>query len=140
MIKLKPCPNYNVYHYEHAQQNGILINQKTVVQWITIFLGVYKCAPEVDNLRYFIPWKICIHSDSWFMKIDLKQFALDRVNGFNVVYQQFIVMYDSGCPICCNWSKLKPGFNLPAHWSSIPQITHTVTLNWHWANQPCSRP
>jgi len=29
---------------------------------------------------------------------------------FNVVYQQFIVMYDSGCQICCNWSRLKPDF------------------------------
>jgi len=29
---------------------------------------------------------------------------------FNVVYQQFIAMYDSGCQICCNWSRLKPGF------------------------------
>jgi len=25
------------------------------------------------------------------------------VNGFSVVYQQFIAMYDSGCQICCNW-------------------------------------
>jgi len=26
------------------------------------------------------------------------------MNGFNVVYQQFRAMYDSGCKICCNWS------------------------------------
>jgi len=30
------------------------------------------------------------------------------VNGFNIVYQQFIAMYDSGCQIWCNWSRLKP--------------------------------
>jgi len=30
-----------------------------------------------------------------------------------------------------------------AHRSTIPQINmvpHPITLNWHWANQPCSRP
>jgi len=26
--------------------------------------------------------------------------------GFNVVYQQFRAMYDIGCQICCNWSRL----------------------------------
>jgi len=25
-------------------------------------------------------------------------------------YQQYIAMYYSGCQICCNWSRLKPGF------------------------------
>jgi len=30
------------------------------------------------------------------------------VNVFDVVYQQFIItyMYDNGCQICCNWSRL----------------------------------
>jgi len=28
------------------------------------------------------------------------------VSGFNVVYQQFIAMYISGCQICCNLSRL----------------------------------
>jgi len=56
------------------------------------------------------------------------------VIGFNVVYQQFIAtcMYDSGYQICCNWSRLKLGFNVPAHQSIIPQINtipHPVTLN-----------
>jgi len=37
------------------------------------------------------------------------------VIGFNVVYQQFRAMYDSGCQICCNWSRLKPGFNTPKY-------------------------
>jgi len=36
------------------------------------------------------------------------------VIGFNVVYQQFRAMYDSGCQICCNWSRLKPDFDLRA--------------------------
>jgi len=27
---------------------------------------------------------------------------------FNVVYQRFIAMYDSGYCICFNWSRLKP--------------------------------
>jgi len=31
------------------------------------------------------------------------------VIGFNVVYQQFRAMYDSGCQNCCNWSRLKLG-------------------------------
>jgi len=65
------------------------------------------------------------------------------VIGFNVVYQQFRAMYDSGCQICCNWSRLKPGFTVPAHRSTMPQINmipHPVTLNWHQAYQPCSTP
>jgi len=32
-----------------------------------------------------------------------------------VVCQQFIAVYDSGCQICCNWSRLKSGFNVPCH-------------------------
>jgi len=32
------------------------------------------------------------------------------VNGFNVVYQKFMAMGDSGCQICCNWSRFKPFF------------------------------
>jgi len=36
----------------------------------------------------------------------------DRIN---VVYQQFRAMYDSSCLICCNWFRLKRGFNVPAH-------------------------
>jgi len=31
------------------------------------------------------------------------------VNGFNVVNQPFIAMYNNGCHICYNWSRLKPG-------------------------------
>jgi len=34
------------------------------------------------------------------------------VNGFNVVYQQFITVYDRGCQVCCNWSRLKSGFKV----------------------------
>jgi len=52
--------------------------------------------------------------------------------GFNVVYQQFRAMYNSGCQICCNWSRLKPGFRVPVHLSTMPQINmipHPVTLN-----------
>jgi len=42
------------------------------------------------------------------------------VNGFNVIYKQFIAMYDGGCPICCNWARREPGFvvqhtELPYH-------------------------
>jgi len=37
------------------------------------------------------------------------------VIGFNVVYQQFRAMCDSGCQICCNWSRFRPGFKMPAH-------------------------
>jgi len=44
------------------------------------------------------------------------------VNGFNVVCQQFIALYDSGCQICCNWCTLKPDFNGPSHLSTMPQI------------------
>jgi len=65
------------------------------------------------------------------------------VIGFNVVYHRFRAMYDSGCQICCNWSRLKPGYKVPAHRSTMTQIImipHPVTLNWHWVNQPCSRP
>jgi len=45
------------------------------------------------------------------------------VNGFNVVYQRFIAMYDRGCQICFNWSRIKPGFNKPAQ-RSICTIEH----------------
>jgi len=41
---------------------------------------------------------------------------------FNVVYQQFRAMYDSGCQICCNWFRLKPGFIVSAHWGTMPLI------------------
>jgi len=34
------------------------------------------------------------------------------MNEFNVVYQKVISMYDSGCQICCEWSRIKPGFNV----------------------------
>jgi len=44
------------------------------------------------------------------------------VNRFNVVYQQFLAMDDSGCQIYCNWSRLEWNFNVPAHWSNMPQI------------------
>jgi len=37
-------------------------------------------------------------------------FLFKGVNGFNVDYGRFIIMYNSGCQICCNWSRLKPGF------------------------------
>jgi len=37
-------------------------------------------------------------------------YNIDCVNGFKVVYQRLIAMYDSGCQICCNWTRLKPGF------------------------------
>jgi len=47
---------------------------------------------------------------------------LKSVSGFNVVYQQFraTCMYDSGCQICCNWSRLQPGLicqhnEIPCH-------------------------
>jgi len=59
----------------------------------------------------------------------------------NVVYQQFRAMYDSGCQICCNWSRRTLDFELPAHRSAMPQINmipHPVSLNWHWTNQPYS--
>jgi len=61
------------------------------------------------------------------------------VIGFNVVYQQFVAMYNSGCKICCNWSRFKLGYKVLVHQSTMPlvnMISHTVTLNWHWANQP----
>jgi len=33
----------------------------------------------------------------------------ERDFGFNGVYQQFRAMNDSGCQICCNWYRLRPG-------------------------------
>jgi len=57
----------------------------------------------------------------------------------NVVYQRFIAIYDIGRHICCKWSRLKPGFIVPTHRSTMSQINmipHPDTLNWHWANQP----
>jgi len=43
-------------------------------------------------------------------------------NQFKVIYQQFIAIYDSGCQIYCNWSRLKTRFKVPAHRSTMPQI------------------
>jgi len=54
------------------------------------------------------------------------------VNRFNVVYQQFIVMYDSGCWICFNWSILKLGFKVKVQQSTMLQINmipHPLTLH-----------
>jgi len=56
------------------------------------------------------------------------------VNGFNVVYQQCIAIYDSGCQICCNCSIPKPCFEVPAHQSTMMQINRIpkpITLYWH---------
>jgi len=36
------------------------------------------------------------------------------------LYMPFIAKYDSGCQICCNLSKLKPGFKVLAHQSTMP--------------------
>jgi len=36
------------------------------------------------------------------------------MNGFNVIYQQFIAMYASGCQICCRWSRHKPILGNPS--------------------------
>jgi len=50
-------------------------------------------------------------------------------------------IYDSGCQIYCKWFRFKPGFKVPAHQSTMPQINmipHPVTLYWHWDNQSCS--
>jgi len=54
------------------------------------------------------------------------------VNVFKVIYQQFIAIYSSGCPICCYWSRLKLGFKVPSQRITMPQIKmipHPVTLN-----------
>jgi len=59
------------------------------------------------------------------------------VDGFNVVYQQFIAIYDSGCQICCNWSRFKPGYKVAAHRSIMPWINMIPlpgTLNWRWTS------
>ena len=103
----------------------------------------------------------CLHGSWWYFKqkpcFNLKahRYTLLQINmipdppriewviGFNIVYQQFRAMYDTGFQICCNWHRLNPGFNVPVHQNTMPQINmipHPVTLNWHWANQPCSRP
>jgi len=44
--------------------------------------------------------------------------------GYNIVYQQFIAtcMYDIGCQVCCNWSRIKLGFNVPPQWSTMLQV------------------
>jgi len=39
---------------------------------------------------------------------------------FNVVYQQFIAMYDSGCQICCNYSRLKPKYHAAIKHDTLP--------------------
>jgi len=56
---------------------------------------------------------------------------------FNFIRQQVIAtcMYNNDCQICCIWTRLKPGFNVPVHQSTMLQINvipHPVTLNWHW--------
>jgi len=53
---------------------------------------------------------------------------------FNIVYQQFIAMYDSGCQICCNWSRLELVLmcqhNLKYHAADKHDAhVHPVTLN-----------
>jgi len=60
------------------------------------------------------------------------------VNGFNIVYQEFIAMYDSGCQIFCNWSRLKLGFFLkeastPTYHAAYKHDTPPNHLNRHWA-------
>jgi len=57
--------------------------------------------------------------------------------------QRSIAVYYSGCQICCNWSRFKPWFNVPAHRNTMPQINiipHPVTVYWYWSNQSCFIP
>jgi len=37
---------------------------------------------------------------------------------FNVICQRLTAIYNGGCQICCNRSRLKTGFHLPAHRST----------------------
>jgi len=53
----------------------------------------------------------------------LCDFNSEWVNLFKAVYHRCIAMYDSDGQIWCKWSKLKPEFNVPAHRSSLLQIT-----------------
>jgi len=48
------------------------------------------------------------HLREFMFKVD----NIEWVIRFNVVYQQLKAMYDSGCQICCNWSRHKLGFNM----------------------------
>jgi len=52
-----------------------------------------------------------INQDSNFLKYVL--WSESWVNRFNVGDQKFTAMYD------CNWSRFKPGFNVPAHQSTL---------------------
>jgi len=50
----------------------------------------------------------------------------------------YIYIQQWNCQICCNWSRLKPCFNVPAYRRTMPQmnrIPHPITLYWHWAKQ-----
>jgi len=72
-----------------------------------------------------------------------EEWVTEWVIGFNVIYQQFrasmtvvvrsaVTGADSSWVLMCQL----------AYWNTILQINmipHPVTLNWHWANQPCSR-
>jgi len=56
-----------------------------------------------------------------------------------ILSKMYIAMYDSGCQICCNCSRLKLGFYVPAHWSTMPKINmipHPVTLNYNGPTSP----
>jgi len=51
--------------------------------------------------------------------------------GSNDVSQRCLVMYGSGCQIFYNRARLKPGFIVPAHRSSMPQINMIPYLSSH---------
>jgi len=56
----------------------------------------------------------------------------EKLNGFNVVCRQVIDIYDSGYQNCCNLSRFKLGFKVPAHqrtMQKIKMIPHPFTLN-----------
>jgi len=53
------------------------------------------------------------HGDKHFFMQNLFKHVWEWVNRFNVV------MYDSCCQLCCNWSRRKPEIKDPAHRSTM---------------------
>jgi len=111
------------------------------IRWLSIVLEYADVAPRTPP-SLFISMSHTTHAHTLYTRTYFRTTSIYRCH-IHVIYQQFIAMYDSGCQIFCNWSRLKPRFKIPAHRSTIPQINmipHPATLNLHWTNKPCSRP
>jgi len=61
-------------------------------------------------------------------KHDKEDRTFYKTVGLILRVSEFIAMYDSGCHICCNWSRLKPVLRYQHTRSTMPQINMIIII------------